>query len=668
MNRRNLKFLYKKEMMDVIRDKKTMLAMFLLPLILYPLIFIVVMQVMVMINHNREEHVYKIAYSGGQEKVVEELTKFIAGEEDELDYVFEVVSAENAEAELKEEKVDAVIEVKEQSGNYTFQISYLSAVTNSNNCLSMYKEELEAFRKKLSVKRAGETGLNVDYLINPVKSEGKDLSSRESSIGNILGTVIPFMLIISILMGATYPAIDTTSGEKERGTLETLLTLPISNMELITSKFLSVATLSLISVLINVLSIGGIIAYLYATIASMSDSVKGLHLSDFIPAVLIAMICISAFALFISAIFMCVCSFAKSFKEANNYITPLMLVIMFVGYIGFIPNVVLDYKMALIPVANICLLIKDLLVFKYNFSLIFIVLFSNILYAMITVMFLASIYRSENLLFGDATGMKLFERRKNLKKGSMPTPQEAVLVLVIVLLAMTYIGGLATLKNLQAGILIQQGFVLLLPVLATIYIKGDYKKIYSIRLPKPLHLCGALLVFAGGYLLTSWIGGILEHFFPSQSSAVSEQFELIIKGVPFPAAVLLIALLPAVCEEILFRGYLMRAFLEKFSVPVSILFVAVLFGISHMSFVRFPGTAVLGAFLCYMVYKSGSLLTSMLVHFLNNATAVCVMYYGDRLQGVERFLDQYIFLYFGIMIVSLAAGVILLRNASTNGD
>ena len=142
--------------------------------------------------------------------------------------------------------------------------------------------------------------------------------------------------------------------------------------------------------------------------------VSKIQVSKFVPAILVCCLCILAFAVLISALSMCFCVFAKTYKEANNYITPLMLLVMFASFIGFMPNVTLTRNMALVPVANICLLIRDLLAFKFSFSSITIVLFSNVAYGIIAVLMLGKLYNSEAILFGDGTGNVQSDRESGL--------------------------------------------------------------------------------------------------------------------------------------------------------------------------------------------------------------------------------------------------------------
>lgn len=631
MNMRQLKTLYKKEIMDVIRDKKTILTMVVLPVILYPLLFLVIMQVMTMILSTQEEQTYYVAYDKVAEADRKALEDWICGDEDGYDYVIQTKESSNPEKDLENEKIDAYITTSVTDAQIVYEVHYLSAVTNSSSVSDMLKEEITSYSKKIAEENAGKLGLDVTRVLYPVDSELKDQSSNESSMGSLLGSFIPFLLITGILTGCMYPAIDITAGEKERGTLETLLTLPIGNLELIISKFLSVATVAIVSVFINVLSIGGIVLYLYKTVMSLSEGAGTFRVASFVPAILISFICVVAFALFMSAVVMCICAFAKSFKEANNYITPLTLVVMLTAYVGFIPNVELSTKTALIPVANICLLMKNLMVFKYDFTLILMVLFSNVLYAFVAVWFLSRIYDSESILFGESfSGIKLFERRKNIEKGSLPTIQESLLILVVALLLMVYAGGVMSLSHPLAGVVVPQFFIGVLPVLACIYIKGDLRKVFSIRKPGIRKMTGAVILILGASAAALLLSNVLGYFFPDNSRSLNEEYLQLLKGVPFWAALLLIALTPAVCEELLFRGYMFTAFRRKMSIGKAIIFVSVLFAISHMSLIKILPTALLGAALAYAVYCSDSIFTSSLMHFLNNGFSVFILYYGER--------------------------------------
>ncbi|MDE5778830.1 MAG: CPBP family intramembrane metalloprotease [Lachnospiraceae bacterium] len=669
MNRKRLRTLYKKEILDVIRDKKTVLMMLVMPVILYPLIFLVVMQVVMLINQTQQEQTYYIAYDNVSDEHRIVLNDWITGDEDELDYMLKEVESDEPEKDLKEENIDVYITTKVTDSQVVYELHYLSAISDSNMASDLLKEEIDAYAKHESENNVKAAGLDVEHMLYPVKSEFVDTSSSESSIGNILGSIIPFLLIVSIMTGAMYAAVDATAGEKERGTLETLLTMPVVNSELIMSKFLSVATIAVVSVLMNVISIGGIAVYLYSTMSALSDAMGEFSVASFIPAICITIVCVIAFALFISAVAMCVCAFAKSVKEANNYISPLSLVVMFTSYVGFIPTIDLNTKTALIPVANICLLIKNLLIFKYDFTLIAIVLLSNVLYSFVAVMLLSKIYNSEAVLFGEAAGgLKLFELRRNIKKGSLPSIQESLLVMIVALLLMVYVGGIASLKYPVMGVVIPQMFIGALPVLACIYIKADMKKIFSLRLPKPGKLLGAFFLGIGTSSLSLVVSNILSAAFPSDSESLNADYLTILDGLSFVPALLLIALTPAVCEELLYRGYMFTAFKQKMRLLPAICVVAFLFAVSHMSLIKLLPTMILGIALAYAIHQSESILASGLMHFLNNGFAVFVLYYGERfpILNDESKAGGFIALLVVLAVLGIGSGIFLLKGKSNS--
>lgn len=666
MNYRQLGTLYKKEILDVIRDKKTILTMVVLPILLYPLLFLVIMQVMTMVMEEQEASTYYIAYDNVSEEHKQALNDWIAGEEDELEYILEEKKSDHPQEDLKNENIDAYITVEETESQIEYVIHYMFANTNSNTAAGMLEEEIESYSIRVAEENVMKQGLDVNKVLYPVVATMDDQSSNESSIGSLFGGFIPFLLVTSIVMGCIYPAIDATAGEKERGTLETLLTLPVGNMELIASKFLSVATIAVFSVFMNVLSMGGVVMYLYSTMTALSDGATDLDLGSFIPAILITVLCVIAFSLFISAITMIVCSFAKSFKEANNYVTPISLVVMLVSYVGLIPTIELNETMALMPVANICLLVKDLLVFKYDFTLIALVLLSNIIYAFISVWILGKIYNSESILFGESfSGVKLFELRKNIKKGSMPSVQESILIMVVALLLMVYVGGMVSVSAPPTiGLIVQQSFIGVLPILAAIYIKADMKITFSLKLPKIKDLLGAIILGIGGICLNLVTSSLLSMAFPSDSEVLNEQYMQILDGISFVPGVLLMALVPAVCEELMYRGYMFTAFKDRMSLPKAIVIVSLLFGVSHMSMIKILPTALLGAALAYMICKSGSIVTSVLIHFLNNAFAVFTMYYGDKVAFLsdETMVIPTLVVMAVIAVVGIPVGVLLLRG------
>lgn len=351
MSTKMIRTLVKKEMLDVLRDKKTVIMMLVIPVILYPLIFIGAMQVMTMVTSSMEQQTYRIAVAADDNGVLQKkLENDSLAKEADADFV--LVDAQNMddyEQALQNSAVDVYISGTASQNQTQYHIYYLSSSENSSYAANLVEDQLEDLRKEISKQRVEAAGLDVVGILEPVSYEKKDTASSEQSLGSIMGSVLPFMLIISLLMGTMYPAIDTTAGERERGTLETMLTLPVTNRQLIVGKFITVAVIGMVSALLNILSMGFIAFYIYQ-VSGMQMEIISFDVGLFLPAIVVSVLAVFAFSLFISAATMCVTSFAKSYKEANNYITPFMLVVMLTGYIGFIPNIELTQTMAVVPV------------------------------------------------------------------------------------------------------------------------------------------------------------------------------------------------------------------------------------------------------------------------------------------------------------------------------
>lgn len=676
MGFRKVKAIYKKEMIDLLRDKKTLIMMVLVPLVLYPLIMIGAMLITSAIANNIQTSEYDVALLYEEVKAQrsdfdrEEFERFLTDTEDELEYHLNIVESDDPGKALLEEEIDALIVVGE-ADRPCFYVQYLSSVTNSSAASDMIEDKLKLYSEFLEKKKLDELNMDTERIMKPIVVEWQDKSTKEESLGSILGSILPFLLIVSILMGAIYPAIDTTAGERERGTLETLLTLPVRNDELIMGKFLAVATVAVVSALLNLLSMTFMGAYLYSLLAVADHDNTVVNLTEFIPAVLIVILCVVVFALFISALSMCVTTFAKSFKEANNYLTPLLLVVMFTGYIGFIPNIEFNSLMASVPVVNICLLISNILVFKYSFTTIIITLVTNVIYAALTVLLLSKLYNSEDILFGEGgVSLQIFTDRRELKKGGVPNFSDAVLVIAISMLLVLYAGSVLQMKYLMGGLFATQLMIISVPVFFAWYTKKDIKETFSLKAPKISHVFGAVIMEIGTFAIVMVLSVGLTALWPEDARNVSDSFDILLEGVGFIPAALIMALAPAVCEEGLFRGYLFAASKKKFRPYTAMLIVAAVFGIYHLSLVKFFTTGFLGFVFCYVVYRTGSIVTSSVMHFMNNMFSVATLFYGDQMARIMPMLfkenaevsDVLILLAVGILCMTAGNFLVCLGN------
>lgn len=653
MNGKIIKQLFKKEMLDVLRDKKTVLMMVVVPLVVYPLIMILSMGIMSSVSQDMAKSTYNVAIGGEYRDEYIKLLKETESEE----YSFNIVESDTKETDLQNGKIDLYIVAKDVIGEEQVSVFYLSASTKSSYALNIVLDKIEERSQKKTDELLVEAGLEPEEVLKPIKISYLDHSTAEESTGSLLGSILPFMLVVSILMGTMYPAIDTTSGEKERGTLETVLTLPVTSRELIFSKFLAVGLFGIASALLNIISMCGVMAYMLNMMKAMgADAFGQISISKFVPPVIIGILCVFAFAIFVSALSMCVCAFAKSYKEANNYITPVTLVVMLASFVSIIPNIELTKTMSLVPVVNLCLLLRDLLVFKFNYLNILLVLFSNIIYGIVAVLILGRIYNSESIMFGDGqSGIQIFEKRSNMKKGGVPTLGDAGFVIVIMALVYLYVGSSLQLSYGTLGLVLSQLLFVAVPLGVTIYTKKNVKDTFKLRLCKPRKLIGGVMLGVGTIGWSLVISAISSSIFKESAKASQQGLEGYLPNT-FIVSLLVIAVTPAICEEMFFRGYVFSALENKLKLVTAILLNAALFGVFHMSLAKFLTTAFLGGMIAYIGHKSKSIFPGMLVHFMNNAFACVIMYYPLKFALCFEFLamrntaDKFISILFVVFI------------------
>ena len=220
MNFKVIKQLYKKEILDVLRDKKTIIMMVIVPLLIYPLMFVGGMVMMSKVTTQMDTQTYEIAvdFMDTNPELVE---MFLHPDDDTLHFKLCDLNVMDADISmiLRGEKINAIVYENEDGTGYN--IAYLSSVTNSSYAEQKVRQVLSAYSDSLTNQSLEAAGLDPDTVLHPFEVEDDDRASTEETTGSLLGVIVPFMLVVSLLMGTMYPAIDTTAGERERGTLET---------------------------------------------------------------------------------------------------------------------------------------------------------------------------------------------------------------------------------------------------------------------------------------------------------------------------------------------------------------------------------------------------------------------------------------------------------------
>ena len=659
MRSKIVRTIFKKEIIDIIRDKKTLFMGIVLPLILYPLLMIIMTQIMTISMNSIENDDINIAFEKYPSKELITLIKNY-----DSDGAINIVKSKNYKKDLEKGNIDAYVDIKEKNKIENYKIYINSSKENSSTVNSKLEDIFNTYKEKKVKDKIEQLQLNVEETLEPVVYSTIDLAKTEEVAGLLLGQILPLILIMGVLLGAIYPAIDSMAGEKERGTLETLFTLPISNLELVMGKYMAVSLCAIVTAILNVVSILMTLIYILST-GNISGQLLSNNFNIFALSgpLFITLICICLFAMVVSAVSMCVCSLAKSFKDAQNYITPVMFLVLIPSYASMIPNLNLDRTTSIIPVVNISLLIKSVLSNNANLSLIALVFISNFAFVILSVILLSKLFNSEEILFGNNRNFSFLEKRSNIKKGTMPSVSDGVILYALGLVLLIYVGSYIQLKLKMTGIVLTQVMIISLPLLFAYYIKSDFKKVFSLKLPKIKHLFGAACLWFGTYLLAMVITNIIMYYFPQNQEIVEGLNNVLFIKNNLLLNLLIVAAMPAICEEIFFRGFILTSFKNnKKSYRGAIIFSGILFGLMHMDFIRVVPTSILGIAFAYAVCKTNSIAVSMFMHFLNNGFAVVVTHisskFSDNIQTTEvvglSFNEIIVFLGLSFIFIFLA--------------
>lgn len=660
--------LIRKEVLDILRDKKTLIIMVAVPILLYPAMIIGMVLIMNMVTSSQQEKIHTAGYPAKYEEYAAALQEIYDENEEDFDLKLELMPLDEADKEAKADSYDAWLSFTEDEQGLNIIVEYTSTNQDSGYTEGILEDLARLYKDKVLEEKLGDYGLTEEFL-TPVMYEAKDSVSESESFGMNLGGSIGMMLIVTIMLGAFYPAMDVTTGEKERGTLETLLTLPVSNFHMIMSKYIAVALFACVTAVLSLASLGASVLFLVNSVTDeMSGEFAGVDLSmmlGWMPVLLLAMI---VTALFITAFCMCFCVFAKSFKEANNYITPVMFFVMFASMVGMLPSAELNYKTSLIPIVNVSLLIKQVMAQQMNLALAGITIGTNVCYSVLIVWILSKIYDSENVLFCDGfQSFKIFEKRSDIKPGTVPKTGDLILSIVVLLLLSIYLGLVVGTNSVFGSTVVSQLLILAMPLLLVWYMKSDVKTLFSLKAPKLKNMVGGFILYIGVYALMLVVSYALMSIFPQSAENTAMTFDALMKQ-PFVLVVLVITVMPAIGEELYFRGLIFGSLRHRYSAVWAIILSSVIFGVFHLSLVKILPTGMLGACFAYVAYTSGSIYIGMFLHFFNNLVSAISMKYPQQMEKVlpvlirEELLVSDIIVLLVVGIICSVAGVMILRG------
>jgi sodium transport system permease protein len=402
MGLRNVGIVYRKELTEALRDRRTLITTFLVPLLMIPILGAGFTGVMSMVIGNAKKEKPKVMIVGGEDSpaVVAALRQYAK--------IRVIPTTGDWRNRVVEKQIRAAVEIPSGfEGNLaqgqagTVRINIYGGELKSELAAGNIDSFLKEYRDGIATERLAANHLPAE-LLKPFEVKRQSIAPPEKETGAILGGIIAYMLIFMCLNGAMHPAIDLTAGEKERGTMETILSSPVSRTHLVLGKFLLVLTASLITAMLLIVSVG------VSTSALQHSNVLGQMTDEGQPAPqlslgfgAIASVFIMAvpLAVLFSAGLITISVFAKSYKEAQSYIAPLMFLVVIPAVAAMLPGVDLTPKLAIVPLLNVSLLCKELVTGEYHWNYIVLIFASTCVYAAGALFLAVKMFQRESVLF-----------------------------------------------------------------------------------------------------------------------------------------------------------------------------------------------------------------------------------------------------------------------------
>jgi len=487
---------------------------------------------------------------------------------------------------------------------------------------------LRRWKEKMVSSRLARDNRPASYT-EPVRIRVEDVARKEERGVTLWARLFPFLLVMMSLTGAFYPAVDLCAGEKERGTMETLLISPASRAEIVIGKFLTVVLASMVTALLNLASMGltgAHLAHLIRPATTTDSQVSSLALSaPTLASTFWMVVLLIPLSVFFSAFCLALAVLAKSMKEGQYYMTPLYLVSLPLVFLTMAPGIELNLFYSLVPITGVALLLRVLMQGEYDVARHYFlaVLIPTIGYGAVALRWAIDQFKREGVLFREAErfDLRMWMRHLLRDKETTPTAGEAVVCFVVMLTSAWVLFAFMapTAGSMAAG---QVAFILTPPVAMGFLMTSNPVGTLRLRWPRARYLALAVGLALALCPLVSELRVVVEYLFPIPESIKVKLGQLMAKMPESWKALALMAAVPAVCEELAFRGYILSGMQRTYRNRSAIVLSALLFGFLHVLLSLFQqlfNAVLLGIVLGLLAVRSRSIVPCMVFHFLNNA-------------------------------------------------
>lgn len=382
MKFKNIIFLFRKESKGLFRDRRTLITLIFLPLFCYPTLISGMNYFQKNAAVNLENYVPKIAIVDNSDG---EIIKAIEGNNS-----FKIVVDSNFDENLINGYIQGIMKINGNT-NSTYEVIFMfdSTDSKSRKSFEMINDFINKYKTVLVNKRLSSLGVDKS-IIEPISVTGRDMASNEKLEG-VAFNIIPYFMIISILAGAITSGVDLTAGEKERGTIATLLSCQLSNHEIVIGK---VTVISMAGIISSILSVVGLF------ISLKINNGSAVQISTLpINSILMILSILIPISILISSIIVIMGLYARSVKEGNAYATPLYMVIIFLGVLTTIDGFNLNKRSFYVPILNSVFTLKSILSFQLDMQLYLTTITTTLIYSFASIYISIKLCEREEVLF-----------------------------------------------------------------------------------------------------------------------------------------------------------------------------------------------------------------------------------------------------------------------------
>lgn len=671
MNWRNVNLIFHREIRDQLRDRRTLFTIAVLPLLMYPLLGMAFLQ---MANFSKETPsrvaILGVANLPEENPLFEKdpdkgrlvprqdlklLELECQGSNRHWQLALDLERAKQAESNqdspteklaalslrklMMSEKIDCLVVVppgfaEELDGNLApdIQIYVRASDDKSRMAAGRIESVFSSFRD--SIARENLKSKNITAAeIQPIKLSTIDVSTDVSKRAAVWSRVLPFVVFIWALTGAFYPAIDLCAGEKERGTLETLLSSPASRNEIVWGKLFTVIAFSMGTSLLNLMSMSFTGLFVINSMARMSEGAMAIGPPPFFAFGWLIVALIPLAALF-SATSLAIASFARSSKEGQYYLMPILLISLPLMMLPMMPGAELDLGTSLIPISGLMLVLRALIENRFTEAMQFAgpVLAVTFFCCLVVIRWAVNQFNNEKVLFRESErfGIGVFFKTLVRDRTATPTIVQALFCGVL-LLVIRFFTTLVAQPPVSFEHFARQTLILHVGMII-----GPVVLMAIVLTTRPLNTLGfnrtrisaiplAILMAIGLHPIVAGFGELVLRVYPmpSDGGQMQQVMEQVFAGAPGIISVLLLfAVLPAISEEIAFRGFILNGLRKSGDRWAAILIASLFFGATHgmlqQSIIAFFTGTIIG----FVSFQAGSIWPAMCYHFTHNAITV----------------------------------------------